>query len=194
MTQLTDDCFAFGGALLPLADAQARIAARFGCVVGEQRVALAASVGRVLARDVVAAMDLPGQTNSAVDGYAVHFADLAWDGPTDLPVFGRVSAGCPAETRPKTGKIVGPSQAKSAKCTAYPSTAEFASTGKSIPDTKSRAKTRPTAPANPIRCSPTTHENRAAIRACASANGNNAPPNAKQSSVNCVIGRRLWVG
>ena len=96
MTQLTDDCFAFGGALLPLADAQARIAARFGCVVGEQRIALAASGGRVLARDVVAALDLPGQANSAVDGYAVHFADLAWDGPTDLPVFGRVSAGHPA--------------------------------------------------------------------------------------------------
>ena len=98
MAQLSDDCFAFGGALLPLADAQAHIAERYHCLVGTEMVALSAAVGRVLAADFIAPMHLPPQTNSAVDGYAVHFADLAADGPTLLPVLGRVAAGHPAGT------------------------------------------------------------------------------------------------
>ncbi|WP_299445670.1 gephyrin-like molybdotransferase Glp [uncultured Phycicoccus sp.] len=61
-----------------------------------ERVAVAGSRGRVLARDVVAAVDLPGFDNSAMDGYAVRAADL--DGaseatPVRLPVDGDIAAG-----------------------------------------------------------------------------------------------------
>lgn len=49
--------------------------------------------GRVLAADVVAGLDLPPFANSAVDGYAVRFADLNPAGETGLALSGRVAAG-----------------------------------------------------------------------------------------------------
>ncbi len=59
-------------------------------------VAVAGSRGRVLARDVVAAVDLPGFDNSAMDGYAVRAADLEGANeatPVRLPVDGDIAAG-----------------------------------------------------------------------------------------------------
>lgn len=93
MAQLTDDCFAFGGALLPLAEAQARIAALFRPVTGIETATLRAAIGRVLASDVTAPIDVPPQPNSAVDGYAFRHADLAAEGATTLAVHGRTAAG-----------------------------------------------------------------------------------------------------
>ncbi|MGL5910043.1 MAG: gephyrin-like molybdotransferase Glp, partial [Phycicoccus sp.] len=54
------------------------------------------ALGRVLAADVVAAVDLPGTDNSAMDGYAVQAMDLAGasdEHPVALPVDGDVAAG-----------------------------------------------------------------------------------------------------
>jgi molybdopterin molybdotransferase len=93
MAQLTDDCFAFGGALLPLAEAQARIAGLFEAVAGIETVALREASGRVLAHDIAAPISLPPQANSAVDGYAFAHADLHADGPTTLKLQGRTAAG-----------------------------------------------------------------------------------------------------
>ena len=55
--------------------------------------ALEGADGRVLARTLRAPLDLPPFDNSAVDGYAVAFADLSADGTTTLPVAGRLTAG-----------------------------------------------------------------------------------------------------
>lgn len=93
MAQLSDDCFAFGGALLTLAEAQARIAATHAVRAGTETVGLGAAVGRVLAADAVAPRDLPPCDNSAVDGFAVWFDDLLPDRPTVLPIHGRAAAG-----------------------------------------------------------------------------------------------------
>ncbi len=93
VTQLTEDRFAFNGALLRLEDAQARIAAAFDCRAGIEIVALAEAVGRVLARDILAPIDLPPFANSAVDGYAVRHCDLLADRPTRLPLHGKTYAG-----------------------------------------------------------------------------------------------------
>jgi molybdopterin molybdotransferase len=99
---LSDDCFAFGGALLPLAQARARVAELYSCVAPTEPVPLADAVGRVLAADAIATIDLPPQTNSAVDGYALHHADLLPDRPTLLPVHGRTAAGqAPAGLLPR---------------------------------------------------------------------------------------------
>ncbi len=95
MAQLSDDCFAFGGELLPIEAALAQIAARVTPVVGTETVALAAASGRVLARDLVAGMNVPPHANSAVDGYALAHADLNPDAETVLPVGGRAAAGHP---------------------------------------------------------------------------------------------------
>ena len=61
-----------------------------------ERVALADALGRVLAADVVATVDLPGFDNSAMDGYAVRSADVAGASaasPVVLDVDGDIAAG-----------------------------------------------------------------------------------------------------
>jgi molybdopterin molybdotransferase len=58
----------------------------------EEDVALADAHGRVLARDVHAAVALPGFDNSAMDGYAVRWAEVA-QVPVRLPVADDIPAG-----------------------------------------------------------------------------------------------------
>ena len=95
MAQLKDDCFAFGGELMPLADALEQLKARVGTVMGTETVALRDAVGRILAEDLIASRDVPPLDNSAVDGYAVYSGDLEAGGDTRLPVTGRIAAGHP---------------------------------------------------------------------------------------------------
>jgi molybdopterin molybdotransferase len=96
MAQLSRDSEAFGGALMTLEQAGERVAALVAPVTGIETVALAQADGRILAEDVTAPLDLPPFANSAVDGYAVRFADLAAAGETRLAVVGRVAAGADA--------------------------------------------------------------------------------------------------
>ncbi len=93
MAQLTDDCFAFGGPLTSVEAARARLETILRPVTGIETVPLQAALGRVLATDVEAQIDVPPHANSAVDGYAVFFDDLSPDAETALPVTGRVAAG-----------------------------------------------------------------------------------------------------
>jgi molybdopterin molybdotransferase len=95
MAQLSDDCFAFGGKLLPIEDAVDMIVSRVAPLGGSESVALAEADGRILAQDFLAPISLPPFTNSAVDGYAVAHADLG-EGETLLPLAARVEAGAPA--------------------------------------------------------------------------------------------------
>ncbi|WP_169840400.1 gephyrin-like molybdotransferase Glp [Corynebacterium sphenisci] len=60
---------------------------------------LARAHGLVLAGDVAAALPVPPFDNSAMDGFAVHAADLA-AGPARLPVVADVPAGCPPPPLP----------------------------------------------------------------------------------------------
>ena len=93
MAQLTDDCFAFSGPLLPIADMERMISERVVPIADTEDVALANARGRVLVADVAASLDLPPFDNSAVDGYAVRYADLNADGETRLTIAGRLFAG-----------------------------------------------------------------------------------------------------
>ena len=97
MAQLSDDCFAFGGRLMPVDEAIAEFDRRLDIVVGTETVALRNAVGRFLAEDMVAGRSVPPHDNSAVDGYAVFFDDLRRDAETALPVIGRVAAGHPLD-------------------------------------------------------------------------------------------------
>src|SRR5258708_34124646 len=93
MAQLTDDCFAFSGPLLPVEEVERMMRARVAPVPEVETVPLKAAPGRVIARDVVAPIDLPPFDNSAVDGYAVRHADLNGKAETRLPVVEPVTAG-----------------------------------------------------------------------------------------------------
>ncbi|MEN8642127.1 molybdopterin molybdotransferase MoeA [Pseudomonas sichuanensis] len=65
-----------------------------------EEVALADAEGRVLARELVAKLDLPPWPNSAMDGYALRLAD--WQGEA-LPVSQRIFAGhAPQPLQPGT--------------------------------------------------------------------------------------------
>ncbi len=93
MTQLSDDCFAFGGPLLSIEDGIRQISTRVEPVATIETAALPAADRRILAADFLAPLDLPPADNAAVDGYAVRYADLAATGPTTLPIEGRDVAG-----------------------------------------------------------------------------------------------------
>jgi molybdopterin molybdotransferase len=95
MTQLRDDCFAFGGDLLTTSAALELLAERVSPVTEIERVALGAALDRVLAEDLVAEVSVPPHDNSAVDGYAVRFDDLDAEAETRLAVRGRTAAGHP---------------------------------------------------------------------------------------------------
>jgi molybdopterin molybdotransferase len=68
------------GPELELADALERIAPAAARGIASERVPLAALTGRILAADVVAALDLPAEDVSAMDGYALRAADCAATG------------------------------------------------------------------------------------------------------------------
>lgn len=92
MAQLSDDCFAFGGPLMTVAEAARLMRQRLAPVAEPEPVRLMQAAGRILAEDVTAPADVPPHDNSAVDGYAVHFDDLSPDGETRLPVLPRRAA------------------------------------------------------------------------------------------------------
>ncbi|MCM0020732.1 MAG: molybdopterin molybdotransferase MoeA [Tagaea sp.] len=95
MAQLSDDCFAFGGALMRADEALRVLAARIVPVAGIETAPLRALRGRILAGDIVAPRSVPPHDNAAVDGYAVHHADLDPAGETRLKIEGRAAAGHP---------------------------------------------------------------------------------------------------
>ncbi|MDH5341000.1 MAG: molybdopterin molybdotransferase MoeA [Rubrivivax sp.] len=81
---------------LPVDDARAAIAAALQPITDTLSVPLTQALGRVLAADVVSPIDVPAHDNSAMDGYALHGADLAADAPTALHAAeGTVFAGAP---------------------------------------------------------------------------------------------------
>lgn len=106
MAQLTDDCFAFAGPLLPVDEMERMIAERITAVAETEAVTLHAARGRVLAGDIAAPLDLPPFDNSAVDGYAVRHADLAPKDETRLNIVGRLQAGAASSHRLGAGEAV----------------------------------------------------------------------------------------
>ncbi len=75
-------------------------------VAGSERLFLRQALGRVLAEDVISPHDVPGHDNSAMDGYAVRFADLAAQGDTVLQLAGTTFAGRAFDGRLEAGQCV----------------------------------------------------------------------------------------
>lgn len=93
MAQLSKDVFSTSGALLSVEEAVALVMARVPAIEATEIVGLFSAEGRVLAQTLTAPIDLPVFDNSAVDGYAVRWQDLATDAETKLPIAGRITAG-----------------------------------------------------------------------------------------------------
>ncbi len=95
MSQISDDCFAFGGPLMTADEATARIAANVPALTAVKHLDLKHAADHVLAADMVALSASPPADNAAVDGYAFRFSDAATDGSAVLTVSGQSAAGHP---------------------------------------------------------------------------------------------------
>ena len=82
---------------MPVTRARAHIRAFLTPVTTVERVQVRSALGRVLAQDITSGIDVPGQDNSAMDGYAMRWTDLEADGETSLRVAGTSFAGKPYE-------------------------------------------------------------------------------------------------
>lgn len=71
-----------------------------------ERVHLRAALDRVLAEDVISPLDVPGHDNSAMDGWAVRFADLPRDSSVTLRRVGESFAGRPSIAKVAAGEAV----------------------------------------------------------------------------------------
>jgi molybdopterin molybdotransferase len=70
-------------------------------ISGVLRLPIRSALGHILAEDIVSPVNVPAHRNSAMDGWAVRFADLKSDGETTLTEIGASFAGKPF------GKAVG---------------------------------------------------------------------------------------
>ena len=91
---------------MPVAKARELIARFLTPVTAIERLNIRAALGRVLAEDVISPLDVPAHDNSAMDGYAVRFADLKADGDVTLKIAGAAFAGAPFQGAVKTGECV----------------------------------------------------------------------------------------
>ncbi len=80
---------------LPVEAARRRMLDDIQPLIERESLPLRAAIGRVLADDVPAPIDVPAHTNSAMDGYALRGADLDDRGAAELRVVGEAFAGRP---------------------------------------------------------------------------------------------------
>jgi molybdopterin molybdotransferase len=106
MAQLSSDLEAFGEPMRSVDEAANHIAGTLVPVADVETVPLAQADTRVLAHDLVASMALPPFTNSAVDGYAVRFADIVTAADAPSAVADRVMAGGSAKGSVPPGRAV----------------------------------------------------------------------------------------
>ncbi|HET7402280.1 MAG TPA: molybdopterin molybdotransferase MoeA, partial [Usitatibacter sp.] len=91
---------------MPVDKARAFIHQFLQPVRGTLRVPVRASLGRILAEDVLSPVDVPSHRNSAMDGWALRGADLAAAGEATLTEIGASFAGKPFEGRVGAGQCV----------------------------------------------------------------------------------------
>ncbi len=84
--------------VLSVEEARRHILNEITPIAGFEKVALRTALGRVLVEDVTSPLNVPGHTNSAMDGYALKAADLS-SGITHFNCIGTAYAGKPFNTK-----------------------------------------------------------------------------------------------
>ncbi|MDR9440084.1 MAG: molybdopterin-binding protein [Halomonas sp.] len=90
---MTLSCFDLGERMLPVAEARTRLAGLVEAPLSAERVALGELHGRVLAEDAVSPIDVPQNTNAAMDGIALAWPATHVEIPGEWRVVGEVLAG-----------------------------------------------------------------------------------------------------
>jgi molybdopterin molybdotransferase len=80
---------------MPVDRARALIRQFLTPLTATERVSIRSALGRILAQDIDSPVAVPGHDNSAMDGWAVRFADLSPDSETELKRVGESFAGKP---------------------------------------------------------------------------------------------------
>ena len=80
-------------AMLSVEEARAYLLDRTRRIEENERIAVEEALGRIVAADVTAPIDVPGHANSAMDGYAVRAGDIPGHGEATLRVTQRITAG-----------------------------------------------------------------------------------------------------
>ena len=80
---------------MPVDKARALIAQFLTPLTVSERVHVRSALNRVLAEDVISPINVPSNDNSAMDGFAVRFADLKAEGEVTLTIVGTSFAGKP---------------------------------------------------------------------------------------------------
>src|SRR5262245_57052457 len=91
---------------MPVAKARSFIHQFLQPIRGTLRVPVRAALGRVLAEDVHSPVNVPAHRNSAMDGWAMRFADLKADGESTLTEVGSSFAGRPFAGKMGAGQCV----------------------------------------------------------------------------------------
>src|SRR5262245_45101281 len=89
---------------MPVDKARAFIHQFLDPVTATVRVPVRDALGRVLAEDIASPVDVPSHRNSAMDGWAMRFADLKADGDSTLEEVGASFAGKPFAGTMKAGQ------------------------------------------------------------------------------------------
>lgn len=100
------DCDRHTSGALSLEEARARIIERLEPVATVERIALRQALNRILAEEVISAVEVPAHTNSAMDGYAVRSDDLPAAGEVTLRLVGDAFAGHPFTGEVGAGECV----------------------------------------------------------------------------------------
>jgi len=94
------------GSNLAMAEARQTILTQLSPVAGWERVTVRHALDRILAEHVIAPCNVPAHDNSAMDGYAVRFGDLAAHAETRLAIVGTAFAGKPFSGLINAGQAV----------------------------------------------------------------------------------------
>ncbi|WP_417820100.1 gephyrin-like molybdotransferase Glp [Terasakiella sp.] len=104
MTPVFDCCFSHTDDMMPLPEARRKISETVKSIAQTTSLPLRQCVGKILAEDIISPRNVPPHDNSAMDGYALRFADLNANGETKLPVTARIAAGHPMDRPLKPGE------------------------------------------------------------------------------------------
>nr|VFK51174.1 MAG: molybdopterin molybdochelatase [Candidatus Kentron sp. TUN]VFK51361.1 MAG: molybdopterin molybdochelatase [Candidatus Kentron sp. TUN]VFK54487.1 MAG: molybdopterin molybdochelatase [Candidatus Kentron sp. TUN] len=80
---------------LSVSEARMRIVQKLGFIAETELVDIRGALGRILSQDILAPLDVPPHTNSAMDGYAVRSVDLLSENLHEFTVIGTAWAGKP---------------------------------------------------------------------------------------------------
>jgi molybdopterin molybdotransferase len=92
--------------ILTVAAARERILASAASISGIEKLALRDTLDRVLAEDIISPVNVPGHTNSAMDGYAISRDDIPSDAIKKFKVVATAYAGKPVSISCGSGECI----------------------------------------------------------------------------------------